>query len=140
MTFNYESWIKQAKDRLALLYEQREAISNEISALERGVESFLPLAKGAWLGPSTGITESVRRVLSGKPSRVFSPVEIRGELLTQGVSLTQKNSMATIHQVLSRLAEKGLVKIQIDKGKNRYRWIGEGGRDDVLKPSARNQE
>jgi hypothetical protein len=137
MTFDYEAWIKQAKDRLALLYEQREAISSEIAALENGIEGFRPLAKGAWLGPTTGITEAVRRVLNRQPHRVFSPVEIRDELLNQGVSLKQKNAMATIHQVLSRLVEKGVVMVHMDKGKNRYRWIGSDGKDDVMKKSSR---
>jgi hypothetical protein len=133
MNFDYDVWIQQAKDRLGLLYDQRDAISNEIAALERGIEGFQPLAKAAWIGPDAGITESIRKVVSGEPCRCFSPVEIRNELLVQGVKLTQKNSMATIHQVLSRLVEKGIVKVQISKGKNLYRWIGENGKDDVLK-------
>jgi hypothetical protein len=134
MNFNYDSWIKQAKDRLELLYEQRNAIDNEIHALEKGIEGFAPLTRTAWLGPNAGITESIRRVLSSDSHRLYSPIEIRDELLNQGVSLKQKNAMATIHQVLSRLIEKDLVKISIDKGKNRYRWIGQDGKEDVMKP------
>lgn len=133
MSFDYDVWIKQAKDRLALLYDQRDAISNEIAALERGIEGFQPLAKSAWIGPDAGITESIRKVVSSEAHRLFSPIEIRKELLLQGVRLAQKNSMATIHQVLSRLVEKGVVKVQISKGKNLYRWIGEDGRDDIMK-------
>jgi len=133
MNFDYEVWIKQAKDRLALLYEQRDAITNEIAALERGIEGFQPLAKSAWIGPSAGITESIRKVLSSEPHRLFSPVGIRDELLVQGVFLKQKNAMATIHQVLSRLVDKDLVKVRLYNGKNTYRWIGEDGRDDVMK-------
>lgn len=133
MNFDYDIWIKQAKDRLALLYDQRDAISNEIAALERGIEGFQPLAKAAWIGPDAGITESIRKVVSSNPSRLFSPVEIRRELLEHGVRLTQKNSMATIHQVLSRLVERGVVKVHISKGKNLYQWIGERGRDNVVK-------
>jgi hypothetical protein len=132
-SFDYESWINQARERLGLLYEQRDAITNEIAALERGIEGFLPLAKSAWIGPSAGITESVRKILSTAPSRVFAPTEIRDQLLAQGVKLEQKNSMATIHQVLSRLVKSDLIKVDIDNGKNRYRWIGGDGRDDAMK-------
>src|ERR1700682_2768770 len=133
MTFNYESWIKQAKDRLALLYEQKNALDNEIASLERGIEGFLPLAKGAWLGPSAGITESIRTLMSSKPNTLFTPVNIRDGLVLKGVALKQKNAMATIHQVLSRLVWKDVVKVTVDKGKNYYRWVGEGGKDDVMK-------
>ncbi len=132
-TFDYESWINQARERLELLYEQKDAISNEIAALERGIEGFLPLTKNAWIGPSAGITESVRKVLSKTPYRVFAPTEIRDQLLAQGVKLEQKNAMATIHQVLSRLVRSDLVKVDIDNGKNRYRWVGEDGCDDIMK-------
>jgi hypothetical protein len=133
MDFNYDVWIKQAKDRLELLYDQRDAISNEIAALERGIEAFQPLAKAAWIGPDAGITDAIRKIVSSERHRLFSPLEIRRELVVQGVKLTQKNSMATIHQVLARLVEKGVVKVQISKGKNLYRWIGEEGRDDIMK-------
>jgi len=140
MAFDYDSWIKQAKDRLALLYQQREAISEEISSLERGIEGFGPLAKTAWLGPDAGITESVRQVLSSDPHRLYTPVQIRNSLNLKGVRLTQKNALATIHQVLSRLVAKGVVTVQIERGKNYYRWIGINGQDDVMKQSKRKKE
>ena len=34
MTFDYDSWIKQARERLELLYDQKNAIENEIAALQ----------------------------------------------------------------------------------------------------------
>ncbi len=139
MKFNYESWIKQAKDKLELLYEHKNAIENEIYALERGIEGFLPLAQSAWLGPTAGITESVVKVLSEDPHRVFAAVEIRNELINKGLSLEQKNPMATIHQVLARLMKKGWLYSEIENGKNRYRWVGEGGKDDVMNPANRKK-
>jgi hypothetical protein len=89
------------------------------------------------MGPQSGITDSVRQILSAEPGRIFPPVQIRDALLVNGVKLTQKNAMATIHQVLSRLVEKGVVKVQIIKGKNLYRWIGEDGQDDITKRKPR---
>ncbi|MGO9228168.1 MAG: hypothetical protein ACLQKA_02995 [Bryobacteraceae bacterium] len=138
MNFDYDSWMKQARDRLELLYRQQEAITDEISALERGIEGFKPLTKTAWLGPNAGITESVRQILSSDPHRLWTSVQIRDGLLFKGVKLTQKNAMATIHQVLSRLVDKDVVKVQVDKGKNHYRWVGLNGQDDVMKPPRKN--
>ena len=90
MTFDYETWIKQARNRLELLYQQREAITNEISCLERGLQGFEPLAKAAWIGPAAGVTESIRQILSEAPRRIFSPTQIRDELLEKGVRMRQK--------------------------------------------------
>jgi uncharacterized protein (DUF2461 family) len=139
MTFDYETWIKQARNRLELLYQQREAITNEISCLERGLQGFEPLAKAAWIGPAAGVTESIRQILSEAPRRFFSPTQIRDELLEKGVRMRQKNPLATIHQVLARLVEKGTVTVTIRNGVNCYRWIGEDGRDDVLKPATKSK-
>lgn len=133
MTFDYDSWITQARERLELLYDQKNALENEISALEKGIEGFLPLTKHAWLGPTAGMTDSIIKVLSSDPHRVFSAIEIRNQLINKGLSLEQKNPMANIHQILARLTEKGWVKPHIEAGKNRYRWIGEEGKDDVMK-------
>jgi predicted transcriptional regulator len=53
--------------------------------------------------------------------------------------MRQKNPLATIHQVLARLVEKGTVTVTIRNGVNCYRWIGEDGRDDVLKPATKSK-
>lgn len=127
MTFDYESWIQQAKDRLEVLYQQREAINEEIANLERGIKGFAPLVKSLWIGPSTGITDSIRQVFKTDPQRVFSPTEIRNELLKRGVELKQENPMATIHQVLARLREQGDVEPYVTEGRPRYKWAREVG-------------
>lgn len=139
MTFDYEAWIKQARNRLEVLYQQREAITNEISRLECGLEGFEPLAKAAWIGPAAGVTESIRLILRETPRRLFSPTQIRDELIAKGVRMQQKNPMATIHQVLARLVEKEMVKVTIRNGTNQYRWVGEGGRDDVMKQPTKSR-
>jgi hypothetical protein len=133
MNFDYDSWITQARERLKLLYDQKNAIENEISILEKGIEGVLPLTKNAWLGPTAGLTDSVVKVFSSKSHCVFSVTEVRNELIKKGLSLDQKNPMANIHQVIARLLRKGWLATTIDQGKNRYRWIGEGGKEDVMK-------
>ena len=125
MTFDYESWIKAAEERLETLYEQKEQIEEEIGNLEKGIEGFSPLLKRPtrWLGSDTGITEAVTAVLKSEFTRLFTPPEIRDKLLAQGVPLNQKNPLATIHQVLSRLVNREIVKVvTIEPGRNRYQW------------------
>jgi hypothetical protein len=126
MAFDYEGWLKTAQDRLESLYEQKSALESEISALEAGIKGFAPLVDqpALWRGPDVGITEAVSDVLKADASRLFSAVEVRDELLNRGVSLSQKNPLATIYQVLARLAERGAVIISAhEAGKNRYKWV-----------------
>jgi hypothetical protein len=130
MTFDYEGWLKTAEDRLELLYEQKTEIEEEIARLEEGINGFAPLVKRPydrkWLGRDTGITDAVREIFKADHNRVFAPTDIKHELLQRGVALTQKNPMATIHQVLSRLADKGTIKPSTwESGRTRYQWDGE---------------
>lgn len=136
MSFDYESWIGQAKDRLESLYEQREALNREIDLLERGIQDFLPLTQAAWLGASAGITESVVMVMRQQSHRLFSVPEIRDALVNYGLPMEQKNPLATLHQIIIRLRQKGLIDVTLEAGKNRYRWIGEGGKDYVTEAKA----
>jgi hypothetical protein len=76
-----------------------------------------------WYGPDAGITGAVRAVLKSDTTRIFTPTEIRDALLKRGVPLTLQNPMASIHQVLSRLVEKGTARISAhEPGRNRYQW------------------
>jgi hypothetical protein len=126
MTFDYEAWLKQAQDRLEALYQYKVAIESEISRLEAGIKGFAPLVNQPtlWYGPDVGITDAVSAVLQSQPSRTFTATEIRDELLTRGVSLEQQNPMATIHQVLARLVERGAVIVTThEAARNRYKWV-----------------
>jgi len=122
MAFDYDSWITQARERLELLYDQKNAIENEIAALEKGIEGFLPLTKHAWLGPTAGLTDSVMKVFNGQPHKYWGAVEIRNELINRGMSLDQRNPIANIHQILARLHERGVIEPRVIEGKTRYRW------------------
>lgn len=124
MTFDYEGWMKAAQGRLEQLYQQKTSIESEISKLEEAIKGFAPLVKNPykWLGPQTGITDAIRTVLKGDPTRAFTATEIRDELLRQGMALKQKNPMATIHQVLSRLVGNEVRIYSHEPGRNRYKW------------------
>jgi hypothetical protein len=126
MTFDYEGWLKTAQDRLEILYQQKTALESEISALESGIKGFAPLVNqpSLWRGPDIGITEAVTNVIQSKTSRLWSAVEVRDELISSGIPLTQQNPLATIYQVLARLHEKGAVIVSThEPGKNRYKWV-----------------
>jgi|SRR6266566_575286 len=120
MTFDYESWIGKAQERLELLYKQREAIDREIADLQRGIEGFTPLVKSMWAGPDAGITASVRKVFKRKDGKIWYPPQIRDELLAMGVKLTQKNPLATIHQILGRLVNGGEIRAYANNGRTGY--------------------
>jgi hypothetical protein len=124
MTFDYDEFLKTARERLETLYEQKAKIENEIDVLESTSRAFAPLAKepGRWLDPGVGITEAITTLLKSSGSRLFTPPLIRDELLKRGVLLEQKNPLATIHQVLARLVGRGKVAVIGHSGGNHYGW------------------
>jgi hypothetical protein len=139
MTFDYESWLAKAQKRLETLYEQKTAVENEISALERGIKGFAPLVNqpALWHGPDTGITDAVKAVLKSDESRMWSPVQVRDELVDRGVALNQKNPLATIYQVLARLVEQGAAMPYVQEGKNSYKWVVGWEAKKFLRPQER---
>jgi hypothetical protein len=125
MTFDYASWLAKAQARLETLYQKKSALENEISSLERGIKGFAPLVNdpALWNGPDTGITDAVKSVFQKDASRLYSAIQIRNELLEAGFSLTQKNPLSTIYQVLSRLAEQGAIMPYDMEGRTQYKWV-----------------
>jgi hypothetical protein len=123
MAFDYQSWIGQAKDRLAQLKQQRAAIDTEISKLERILGEVAPLTEEAmaWAGPDASLTESIRQIFK-EDARCWSPTAIRDELLNRGVRLGQQNPMATIHQILARLIDKDIRRVDV-AGKIKYQTM-----------------
>lgn len=125
MVFNYEIWLKAARDMLETLYQQKAAIEDEISQLQRAIQGFEPLVKNRakWFGPTSGITHAIRALLKSESGRLFTATDIRDELLQRGVALRQKNPMATIHQILHRLVQSETVKVFThEPGRNHYKW------------------
>ena len=122
MSFDYEGWLKTAKQRLEDLYQQREQIDREIAALQRGIEGFSPLVKkeAPWQGESVGMTEAVMKVFTDNPAQLMTPVQIRDAMLAGGVQLKQENPLANIHQTISRLIARGFVKPYMLDGRTLY--------------------
>jgi len=134
MTFNYDSWIKEAQGRLELLYKQRSAIDDEIANLERGIAGFAPLVKSVWAGPDAGITDSIRSIFKREPHTIWYPRALRDELLMMGVKLSQKNPLATIHQVISRMLTHGEIKPYVIDSKTGYVCADEAAKKQVRMP------
>jgi DNA-binding transcriptional MerR regulator len=123
MTFDYEAWLKQAQDRLEFLYQQRSEIDKEIADLQHGIEEFTPLVKKypPWARVmSQGITAAITQVFEDNPNKCYGPTDIRDELLKRKISLDQKNPLATIHQIISRLEERGFIKPMNNNGRRLY--------------------
>jgi hypothetical protein len=141
VTFDYEGWLAKAQARLETLYQQKAAIENEISGLEKGIKGFAPLVNqpSLWRGPDTGITDAVKSVFQKDESRLYSAIDIRNDLLESGVALTQKNPLSTIYQVLSRLAEQGAVLPYDMEGRTLYKWVVGWEAKKYLRPQERFQ-
>src|ERR1017187_10030740 len=98
MEFDYESWLKTAKVRLEELYQQREDIDREITALPRGIEGFSPLVKKEvpWRQESVGMTDAVTRVFAENPTQLMTPVQVRDVMRAKGIEMKQENPLANI--------------------------------------------
>jgi len=130
MAFDYQSWLKAAEGRLLQLRQQRANIDEEIAMLEAGLKGFAPLVEtvSTWEGPDAGLTESIRQIFKENP-KFWSPTEIRDELINRGVKLIQRNPMAAIHQILARLTDKEIRRVDV-AGKAKYQTrLGESKSD-----------
>jgi len=126
MTFDYESWLKQAQDQLEALYQKRLEIDREIADLQRGIEAFTPLVKKypPWDSvASKGITQAIKQVFTDHPNKCFSPTAIRDELIARKAKLEQQNPLATIHQIISRLEDRGFIKPLNSDGRRLHYYL-----------------
>jgi hypothetical protein len=138
MGLDYKAWVKGAKERLAVLESQRDAIDMEIAALEQSIRAFEPLisvpqltnpeqdqrgphpssmpaSNLGWLTgiPSYaeyGLTEAIRTAIKSS-NRPLETTEIRDLIVANGFDLTgRSNAMANVHQVLRRLESQGEIR------------------------------
>jgi len=90
-----------------------------------------------------GITDSVRAIFKSNKEQYLTPTQMRDALKTHGLMKGYDNEMAVIHQVISRLKEKGQISAHAtDKA---YRWnprnavaIVGNAREDLSAAVARN--
>ena len=143
MKFDYELWLKQAQDRLEELHQRRAAIDEEIAVLQQGIEGFSPLVKKAssWNQDSIGITKALTRVFMRNPARRYGPTDVRDALVNDGIKLKQRNPLAAIHQVVSRLAVRGVIKPITKDGRTLYYYPENAANQENQSglPSPKNQ-
>jgi hypothetical protein len=134
MKFDYEGWLKTAKERLEELYQQREDVDREITALQRGIEGFSPLVKREvpWRQESVGMTEAVTKVFAENPSQLMTPVQVRDVMRATGIELKQENPLANIHQTIARLIARGFVRPYMMDGRTFYRYDPELAKQEQI--------
>jgi hypothetical protein len=139
MKFDYDGFLKTAHARLETLYEQKGAIEKEINALKNGVLFFAAFAKEPtkWIDPGVGITEAITELFKSSDTRCFTAPLIRDELLKRSIPLKQKNPLATIHQVIARLIQRGLIEVITDGGRSTFVWKPtlDAAREERLRPA-----
>jgi hypothetical protein len=112
MKFDYAGFLKKANARMEKLLEQKAEIDKEIGALELAILGFAPMANQPipWRNPHVGLTETIVAIFKSSPNRIYAPPVVRDELLRRKVPLKQKNPLATIHQILARLADRKVIR------------------------------
>ena len=101
----------EAQDRL-------NGLKNRQKDLEDTVESLIILLGEKFSDSKIGITDAIRRSLSKRQRRWFSPKRIRSILKDDGFPIdgdTYRNPMAVIHTTLKRLLKQGELKSKESK-------------------------
>lgn len=105
----------------------------KVARLQRTVLALSSLVEQPTIDPALGLTESIKAVLrSVAPGGLF-PTTIRIKLEEAGFDFSSsKNPMASIHAILKRLVDKGVVEIGTKNkdGKPAYHWMLSGDADD----------
>src|ERR1700722_18918269 len=118
------SAIANTEAQLGELRKRLSALDAAITALEplcdepltaAGIMRLIDAAENA-----PGITDSVRAIFKSNRERYLTPTQVRDTLKTHGLIKGYDNEMAVIHQVLSRLKEKG--QISTHPTEKAYRW------------------
>lgn len=128
----FEQSLKLAKQRRDELLRKREETDKELAQQNKVVASLSEIL-GRGSSMDVGITEATTVVFSATTGKAFLPTEVRDELRDMGYDIDSfKNPLASLHQVLKRLIDKGVIeeapKSQCPDGKKRYRYVTIGMR------------
>lgn len=127
LTFDHAKALAYLKQRKWELQTECSRMLAEIASIDQAIGEYEPIAEGGWSGwttPDAGFTDSIRGIFRKNSSNDFSPVELRDRLLGSGMVLAQRNPMAAIHQILSRLVKSAEIRGVRDRdGKMRYRAV-----------------
>lgn len=117
----------------------RDRINMKIAALKESAALLRPLyaGTGEGAGETIGITDEVRNALSRAESAGLTPPEIRDIIVENGFEISRyQNVMATIHQILKRLVNRGEARIWKEGAQARYALneTAPPGTNDLLEP------
>lgn len=116
--------LENAKAERKTLLRQRAEIDRKLQAVESSIKLLEPVYGAPTPMPdvpvSSGMTETIREVMTRTPGKLWSPTEMRDYLLKVGFDLAgQTNPLASIHTVLKRIAASGdrnFSSVDTDKG------------------------
>lgn len=123
---DYEAFIKRERE----LEEETDEVQGTLADLRRTITALAKLSGQSSYFDPLGITESCMEVMARETQEV-STTDVVKKLEDMGFDLpAQKNPAASVHTVLSRLAEKG----KIEKGQDQsgaISWRGPKYRSPV---------
>jgi len=137
MVRKYKTDLEEARQKLADLFRQREALEVKIARQQRNVAALATLADESEEADVIlemnmgGLTEACCTVLRAAGVRGLTPLEVRQELRNFHFPIDDyKSAIASIHTVLKRLDYGGKVRaitrdLRDGKGpESAYQWIG----------------
>jgi hypothetical protein len=115
---NYKSTLKGARRELQLLYQEREQLERKIARVRQSVVALTLLVEHS---PDINtdvprrLTEAVQLELQSDRNPLETPA-IRTGIENQGFDIRSSNPLASIHSVLKRMIERGLVRVVFRRG------------------------
>lgn len=116
--------------RLAAIQDEARSLSDELLKLRRSITALAALcSESPWLDP-LGITDSVTEIMEADRWEMTTQ-DVMKRLVDIGFDLgSQKNPAASVHSVLSRLAQKGKIT-KVNKTDDEVAWRGPQYNDDL---------
>jgi hypothetical protein len=120
----YATALRQFEEELAEVNVQRFQLENTALRLEAMIANLKALMNVPVIDPKARLTDSLKTVLRIVYPNGLYPRTARRELEKAGYKLSGTNPMASIHAVLKRLVQQGLVAARtMEKtGKVAYFW------------------
>ena len=126
----YRTALKEARadfqnstDRLQKAQSEVSAMNNKIAKLRRTITALAAMCSETPWGDPLGITDSCFEVMETTPHQM-STSDVVTALEEMGFELSsQKNAAASVHSVLSRLADKGTIE-KVTDDNSKVSWRG----------------
>ncbi len=114
----------RATKRLREISLEKFRLDNEVTRLRRTITALAAMCTESPWADARGITEACAEVMETEPSEV-STQDVVKNLEELGFDIaSQKNAAASVHSVLSRLAEKGKIQKITNEETKAISWRG----------------